>query len=275
MPVIVALAYLFWKQEDINWWHGLWALLNIIFFHAAGNTWSDYFDFIKGVDASDTFGAKALTSGTFQPNEIRKLATILLTVSLLGGLGLFFLTGWPLLWIGLGGVICTLLYPFMKYRALGDAVIAIAYAWLPMWGTSYAVTGSINRSVWMPAVPIGMITIAILHANNTRDIRTDTRAQITTLAMKLGLRRASWLYQFWIWCPFLFISVCLCTGVFPLWTLLILLALPLAMSQSRQVRLCSETDTTTIANLDEMTAKYQLVFCLLLAFSFILSYGLA
>lgn len=42
MPVVVTLAYLYWMQQDINWVNGIWALLNIVVFHAAGNTWSDY-----------------------------------------------------------------------------------------------------------------------------------------------------------------------------------------------------------------------------------------
>ena len=67
MPVVVTLAYLYWMQQDINWVNGIWALLNIIVFHAAGNTWSDYFDYKHKVDARDTFGAKTLTDGMFTP----------------------------------------------------------------------------------------------------------------------------------------------------------------------------------------------------------------
>ena len=63
MPVVVTLAYLYWMQQDINWVNGIWALLNIVVFHAAGNTWSDYFDYKHKVDARDTFGAKTLTTG--------------------------------------------------------------------------------------------------------------------------------------------------------------------------------------------------------------------
>ena len=56
MPVIVTLGYLFWSGADVNWVNGIWALLNIIVFHAAGNAWSDYFDYRTGVDAADTIG---------------------------------------------------------------------------------------------------------------------------------------------------------------------------------------------------------------------------
>ena len=74
MPVVVTLAYLYWMRQDINWVNGIWALLNIIVFHAAGNTWSDYFDYKHKVDARDTFGAKTLTDGMFAPREIYGLS---------------------------------------------------------------------------------------------------------------------------------------------------------------------------------------------------------
>lgn len=50
MPVAVTLAYLLWRGEAIDWLAGVWAFVNIVVFHAAGNVWSDYFDFRKGVE---------------------------------------------------------------------------------------------------------------------------------------------------------------------------------------------------------------------------------
>ena len=48
MPIIVILTYLLWSGAEVNWLKGIWVLLTMIAFHAAGNTWSDYFDFKKG-----------------------------------------------------------------------------------------------------------------------------------------------------------------------------------------------------------------------------------
>ena len=95
MPVVVTLAYLYWMRQDINWVNGIWALLNIIVFHAAGNTWSDYFDYKHKVDARDTFGAKTLTDGMFTPREIYRLSMALLAVALVAGVGLLWRTGLP------------------------------------------------------------------------------------------------------------------------------------------------------------------------------------
>lgn len=271
MPVIVTLGYLAWSGAEVNWPMGLWALLNIVLFHAAGNTWSDYFDYRSGVDAADTFGVRQLVDGHFTAREFFWLATGLLLVALLGGVGLLLLVGWPLLWVGLGGALFTLAYPFLKYRAWGDAVIFVTYAILPMLGTSYAATGEWHGQVLWAAIPVGLITVAILHANNTRDIQTDRRAGIRTLAMLLGGKVSVLLYCFEILFPFLWIVVCACTGLFPWWSVLILPAFIPALNNVRTAYSFHSEGAVGIARLDELTAKLQMVFSLLLALSFLIA----
>lgn len=280
MPVIVTAAYIFWKTgvpEGINygdpdWLLWLWALINIIIFHAAGNTWSDYFDFKKNVDTAETSGAKTLTEGMFTPGEIKSLSVSLLVIGLAGGLGLLLMTGLPLLWIGLGGLACTVLYPFMKYNALGDAVIIAAYAVLPTLGTAYVITGQIIPEVLWIAVPVGLITDAILHSNNTRDICTDRNAKIKTLAMGMGVKAAKIFYYLEVLIPFLWIAGCVVSGILPAWSLTVMPALFPAIVNVRAMSNARENDMSAISSLDEMTAKLQLLFSLLFSISFVLAY---
>lgn len=271
MPVIVMLAYLYWMHEDINCVNGVWALLNIIVFHASGNTWSDYFDYKHNVDAKDTFGSKTLTDGMFSPREIFILSMSLLSVAIIAGLGLMLRTGLPLLYIGICGAACSLLYPTLKYRALGDVVIFLAYALLPALGTCYVATGSIDAGALLAALPVGLITVAILHANNTRDMRTDARAEIKTLAMKLGGKASIYLYCVEILFPFIWIAGLAVFGFLPLWTLLVLPALVPALGNVRVVSLFHAKGESAIAGLDQMTAKLQLLFSLLFTLSFVVA----
>lgn len=271
MPVAVTLAYLYWMQQDVNWLNGVWALLNIVVFHAAGNTWSDYFDYKHRVDREDTHGVKTLTSGMFCPQEIYRLSLLLLAVALVAGIGLLWRTGLPLLYIGIGGVACTLLYPSLKYRALGDVVIFIAYALLPMLGTAYAATGVADWSTMWVAVPVGLITVAILQANNTRDMETDVRADIRTLAMTVGGRVSMLLYYAEVLLPFAWVVACAATGIFSWWSLLVLPAMGPAVGNVRLMSCYSTAGMEGIARLDELTAKLQLLFSLLFTLSFVLA----
>jgi len=269
MPIIVTLAFLFYKGSEINWLYGAWTLIGMLLFHMTGNVWSDYFDFRKKVDADDTFGAKTLTTGMFKPEEIKRLAIGLLIVSVACGLGLFAVTGLPLLWIGLAGVLCTLLYPVLKFNALGDLDILLAFAFLPTLGTSYAVTGAIDWSVLWIALPVGLITDGILHSNNTRDVITDKRAGITTMAMGLGNRFSAWLYGFEVIFPFIWVGVCSIIGIMPLTTLAIFLTLPIAIACAQTMMHSLTGGAGVISDLDVRTANLQLMFSALLTIAFI------
>lgn len=271
MPVIVSIAYLFWKGAEINWLFGLWALVNIVIFHAAGNTWSDYFDFRKKVDADDTFGAKTLTTGMFTEKEIFRLSLILTIVATAAGLTLMALTGLPLLWIGLGGVLCTLLYPVLKYNALGDLVILLAYAFLPTIGTAFVTTGAIDWSILLIALPVGLITDGILHSNNTRDTLTDKRAGIKTMAMGLGHKASAILYGFEVIFPFVWIGVLSIIGLLPLTTIVIFLTLAVAIGCAKTMMHSLEGGSGVIADLDVRTANLQLMFSALLTLAFIVA----
>lgn len=271
VPVLATLAYLQWSRGDVDWVSGIWALLNIVLFHAAGNTWSDYHDFERGVDAPDTFGVKTLTGGMFRPQEIRRLSLGLLAVACAAGLGLMLRTGWPLLAFGLAGIALSIGYPWLKYRALGDADIFLTYALLPMLGTSYVATGSVDGHVLWLALPIGLITVAILHCNNTRDMQTDARVHIRTLAMLLGGRKSVALYCLEILLPFLWLLGCALGGAMPWWVLLAWGALLPAAGNVRKAVAYFRDGQAALAHLDEFTAKLQLLFGLLVSLSFLIA----
>lgn len=271
MPIIVTLCYLFWKDAEMNWFYGIWTLVNMILFHVAGNVWSDYHDFKKNVDREDTIGATTLTSGMFKPEEIRNLAIGVFVVAALGGIGLVLLTGLPLLWIGLAGAAFTALYPLLKYNALGDLDIVMTFAFLPTIGTSYITTGAIDWSVLWIALPVGLITDGILHCNNTRDVASDRRALIKTLAMGLGHKASAVMYVFEVIFPYVWVLGCVIAGVLPWLAALAVLSLPVALKCARMMLSSLKEGVEKINTLDMNTAQLQMIFSLLLSLAFVIS----
>ena len=267
MPVVATLSYLFWAGETINWLIGLWTLVTIIVFHAAGNTWSDYFDFKKGVDREDTVGGMSITSGEFQACEIKKLATCLLVLAVISGLALAYCTGLPTLYFGLAGCVLTLLYPMLKYHALGDLDIFLTYSVLPILGTSYVATGGIvNQALWL-VLPIGLITVGILHINNARDIEHDTRAGIKTFAMLVGKRASVYIYIAELIIPFICIIVGVLCDAMPAAAIIVYIALKPAIDNARAMLKLPTEGMAAVTGIDEQTAKLQLTFSLLLSIS--------
>ena len=267
MPVLATLAYLFWHGYEINWLTGVWALLNIIVFHAAGNTWSDYYDYKRGVDREDAIGGMSIVSGEFQACEIKRLAWILLVIAVVAGIGLMLVAGLPVLYFGFAGCALIVLYPWLKYHALGDLDIFLTYSVLPILGTSYVATGALNYETLWLMLPIGLITVGILHVNNTRDIEQDSRAGIKTFAMLVGKRVSVALYIAELMLPFVCVLVAAIYGAMPWWSLVVLVALKPAIDNCRAMLKLPAEGMKALIGVDEKTAQLQLMFSLLLSLS--------
>lgn len=265
MPVLVTMMFLWSKGIELSWGLGFMALVNIILVHAAGNVWSDYHDYKKGVDADDTYGVRILTDKLFTPKEVLTLSITLQVLAVAMGLLMVYLTGITLLWFGLAGIALSLLYPPLKYAALGDLVIMACYALLPMLGMTFICSGDIVPEVLWFAVPVGSITVAILHANNTRDIETDGRARIHTFAMLTGRPFALGMYVFELVLPYIWLPAIVLIGLTSPWTLLAPITLPIAIGNCKKMLSYHTGGIKAIAYLDEATAKLQLAFSLTLA----------
>lgn len=264
MPVMVTMAWL-WSQGLMDhWWLGALALLNIVLVHAAGNVWSDYFDFKQGVDAKDTYGVRTLVDGQFTPRELMRLSIALQILAVALGLTMVWLTGLTLLWIGLIGIALSLLYPPIKYMALGDLLIMACYSVLPMLGVTFICHEVLVPEVLWLAVPVGSITVSILHGNNTRDIETDGRAKIHTFAMLTGRRFAIGMYVFELVLPYLWLALTTALGYVTPWTLTACITIPVAVKNIRQALSYDKEGVAALANLDEASAKLQLMFSLTL-----------
>ena len=271
MPVVATLSYLYWNGETVNWLIGLWTLVTIVVFHAAGNTWSDYFDFKKGVDREDTVGGTSITSGEFQAFEIKRLANWLLAAAVASGLALAYCTGLPTLYFGLAGCVLTMLYPQSKYHALGDLNIFLTYSVLPILGTSYVATGSVVAEALWLVLPIGLITVGILHVNNTRDLEHDKRAGIKTFAMLLGTRASIYVYIAELFLPFIAIAVAILFRAMPAGAIAVAIALKPAIDNARAMLKLPAEGMKAIAGIDEKTAQLQLAFSMILSVVYLVS----
>lgn len=275
MPVALVLAYYFANGVAIDPVNAVWALLNIIIFHAAGNVWSDYFDFRYGVDNQNTLGVRQLVDGKFTAREFIWFATFLFVVGTLCALFLVWRTGMPFLAVTFAGIVAALVYPPLKYRVGGDVVIFIAYTLTPLFATAWIVTGTWSLDAIWAVLPTGILTVGILHANNLRDAQTDTQAGIRTLASVLGKKWSVWLYHFEMLAPFAILLATVWLGILPM---TVLLTLPIAvavMTLCKQALRFDGVNTASIATLDASTAKTQLMFSLLMVLGLVAGHWLA
>lgn len=279
MPALAAISYIFFTKNevatDINWWYGILALLGAMIFQASGNLIGDYFDFKFKVDRKDTFGSsRMLVDGVFTPKAILQFGVILLALGSL--LGIYFLlnTGIDLLWIGLIGVLGTFFYYKMKFMALGDLLIFVIYGPLIALGTAFVMTNEISWNVLFLSIPIGFLVVNILHANNTRDIRDDGKANIKTQAMLLGLKGSKIQYILLAMGAYVAVVLMVVFGMLHPLSLLVVITLPIALKNIKLMQQAQVDKPEIIKDLDAASAQLVMAFSVLLSLSNFIAYWL-
>jgi 1,4-dihydroxy-2-naphthoate octaprenyltransferase len=270
MPALVTISYVYFlKNEiasDINWFYGVLAFIGAGIFQASGNLIGDYFDFKYGVDRKESFGSsRMLVDGIFFPKTILNYGVVMLAIGILLGWFLFIHTGPDLLWIGGIGVLATFFYYKLKFAAFGDLVIFIIYGPLIGLGTAFVMTNQLMWNVVLLNIPIAFLVVNILHANNMRDIRDDSRAHIRTQAMVLGMEKAK--VQYLILAVGAYVSVILMVvfGMISPLTLIVFLSLPIELKNLKQMKKAEVENPELIKNLDADSAQLVLIFSLLFA----------
>jgi len=268
MSVLVTAAGLFSLGYAVNWWLTIWATIGIMIFHAAENVLSDFYDFRKGVDREDTFGSVTLTSGSLTAEQVWRFGWTLTALAVANGLIMAWVSGPQLLIYGGIGAVLAVCYPWLKYHALGDVDIFLEYGVLPALGTSFFVTGALQVEALWFVLAFVTITNGVLHANNTRDVVPDRRANITTVPMLIGKKASVLLYDVMVLLPAVWVALCCAIQRLPWLCLLQLATIALALPNCRQMHRFL-TDDQAINDLDERTAKLQLINCVLLILTLI------
>ncbi len=275
MPVLASFAYLFSKGlvhcGVMPWVIFALCILGVVLLHSAGNVLSDYFDYKSGVDNENAFAVPNLVFHKFEPAEYLRFSVLLFVLGSAVGITIALLSG-PTLWIiGGVGVLLTALYSFFKFHALGDADIFVIFGVLTVLGTACAVTGELLWEPLILSVPIGIITVSVLHANNTFDTQTDKAAGIKTFAMLIGLKASSILYCIYMVVPFAWVIVAVATGQLHYLSLLCLVAVIPAFKNLKQASQYNKLGLDAMKGLDQASAKLQMAFSLPLSLGLFLS----
>ncbi|MBR5661880.1 MAG: prenyltransferase [Bacteroidales bacterium] len=269
MPVLATFAYLFSEHLLPGGFKPylvfILCLLGVVVLHSAGNVLSDWFDYKSGVDNENAFAVPNLVFHHFEPKEYLYFSIILFVVGIMIGICIALMSG-PVLWIiGGVGVLLTMLYSFLKYHALGDLDVFIIFGILPVIGTAYAVTGVLHWDALVLSLPIGIITVSVLHANNTVDTVSDGAAGIKTFAMLIGGKASSVLYAAYMVIPFLCVIVAVSVGRLHPMSLISLVAAIPAWENFKRACGYNKLGIEAMKGLDQASAKLQMAFSVLLS----------
>ena len=243
------------------------ALIVALGLQVGANYANDYFDGVRGVDTEQRVGPMRLVaSGTASPRAVLSAAAASLSVAGVVGVALCIATGQlQLLGLGALAVLAAVLYTGgpRPYAGIGVADIAVFlfFGLLAVTGTVAVEIGHTTKAGWWAAVPVGLLAVGVLVANNLRDVRTDAEAGRKTLIVRIGLDRGRRLYQGVVGAPFIVTTIGVIAGGLPAATLITLIVLPLVV---RPIALAGHGEGRQLVPVLIATAKLHLAFSLAL-----------
>jgi 1,4-dihydroxy-2-naphthoate octaprenyltransferase len=236
VPVAVGAAA---SAHPVAWRTAL-ALVVAVALQVGVNYANDYFDGVRGVDRARVGPLRLTASGLMPARSVARAAGLSVGVALVAGAVLAIAVQPLLLLVGVAGVAGVLLYsggpaPFGAH-GLGEVIVFLFFGPVAVVGTAFVNAGRVPVSAWWASVPIGLLAAALLLVNNLRDIPSDAESGKRTIAVRLGAQGTRILYALLVAVSFAVTGLGVLLGQLSVWTLLMLVAAPLAIPPLRAVR---------------------------------------
>jgi len=229
---------------------------------------------VIGVEAfNEYFDSRMGTDRVFNPEDAPPMSNWILWLGVMAfagalavGVYLSIRDGWPILGFALLGGLAAIFYvaPPIRwaYRGLGETVIALSYGpWLVL-GSLYLQTRSLSwGALWASLVP-GLLIMALAVVNAIPDFHQDRLVGKRNLVVRLGRRRAVWLYLALAVAGLLAVLTGVIAGAFPTLCLAALLALPLLIMSARRAMHTFESPRQFVPAIRSIVSCYMVAVAL-------------
>jgi 1,4-dihydroxy-2-naphthoate octaprenyltransferase len=257
------------------WRDGVWAALAMLVILVSAlaiqigvNFANDLADAHKGADTEARIGPlRTVSSGLVSPSEMKLAIAAAFGVAGLGGIYLIWIAGWVIFAIGVVSIIAALGYtngpvPY-GYYGLGEVFVFIFFGLVATAGTRYVYDLTVTSEAWVGGVIMGLLAMAILEANNIRDVDTDSEARKRTIAVIIGRQRARALFAATLGVIPFIIMFSVLTGLLPPMCVITLVVAPLGIPLVQTVY--RETSGPALISVLKGTAQLQMLTALMLS----------
>ncbi|MET4004423.1 1,4-dihydroxy-2-naphthoate octaprenyltransferase [Arthrobacter sp. UYCu511] len=232
-PVIIGTGAAY-DLGALHWGRAVLAALVALLLQIGVNYANDYSDGIRGTDEVRVGPLRLVGSGVAKASHVKMAAFAALGLAMVAGLALVLLSqAWWLLLVGAGAVLAAWGYTGGKnpygYMGLGDVFVFIFFGPVATLGTTFTQAGQVSTAAVLGSIGTGLIAVALLMANNVRDIPTDTEVGKRTLAVRLGDKNARLSYVVMLVLPLVLMMILVPAKP---WILLVLLLLPFMLMPS-------------------------------------------
>jgi len=277
IPILLGMALAILEPNARILW-GLFPIVVIggILLQAGTNLVSEYYDLHKGVDRIETLGSsRVLVEKLIDPRSVLKAGLYCFATAFLLGLILVEFRGVPIFILGIIGILGGMFYTGKpvgyKYLALGDIFVFFLMGPLMVIGSYFSLTGLFSWKIFQISIPIGLLVTAIMHANNIRDIKHDSLANVRTIASVVGIKTAKIYYYALKLCAFASILVLYVIGTLEVWSLIVFISIIPAIANMKEISKAEVANPEKVMIIDVKTAQHHMLFGLLLIVGLILS----
>lgn len=245
--VCIGLAYTYKfnpaSSGSFSWIHAILVMAGAVFSHISVNLFNEYFDFISGVDLKTkrtpfSGGSGMLVRGYTKPGTVLAAAVSFLLAALVIGI-YFTVVSHPVIafFVITGGLTIVLYNGLLSRLMLGELFAGLTLGTFVVLGTYIAMTANPGMPVsetvplrlLLLSIPPGILTSLLLLLNEFPDAEADKTGGRKHIVVRLGKRKAAYVYVAGIFLTFGTILFLPIAGMASGWIFLALLPLPLAM----------------------------------------------
>tara|TARA_B100000683_G_scaffold163460_1_gene157446 strand:- start:6647 stop:7558 length:912 start_codon:yes stop_codon:yes gene_type:complete len=191
------------SSEDFCIYRFVLLVVTTVLLQILSNLANDYGDSENGADNLERIGPdRAVQSGLISKSSMYRAMILLAILSFLSGLGLIYLVFgfayWKqLLFFLVLGVLA--IWSAIKYTAgrnpygysgFGDLFVFMFFGIVGVLGTNYLMSQNFFLEHTLPAISIGLFSVAVLNLNNMRDFNGDKSAGKKTMVVRMGIKNA-------------------------------------------------------------------------------------
>jgi len=216
----------------------LLTLVGAVAVHLGLNVANDVFDTLSGVDDVNftptkfSGGSRVVQYGLVSLRQMMTLAAVFYVVAIIVGLVLVAISGLGLLWLGVAGVLISYFYTApplrLVHRGLGELCVALGFGPIMVLGAYFVQTGHYALRPLILSIPVAILVMLILYANEVPDRFADGKAGKRTLVVRMQPAAVIRGYVGAVAVAYLVIAAGVVFGVLPWPTLISLATIPLA-----------------------------------------------
>ncbi len=216
-------------------------LIGAVLAHIGLNMINDYYDHKLHTDIINkeavspfTGGSKVIQMGLLSPTEVLFASLVFLGVSMAIGIYLTIVSSIYVLLIALIGFLIIYMYHAPPFRAvgkkgLGELLVGIGFGPVYTLGAYVVQTGQLSLTPVIAATPLAIFVALILLVNEFPDYKADLETGKHHLVVVLGRAKARYAVYALYLAGFVSIIALYLMGIYPLYTLASLIAVPLAI----------------------------------------------